>query len=73
MKRKVIGARLHALDVVIPGVGALTFTSLPTKSSLFKGMEMTWVGEGLLIEVAGSEVLVPAANVQAVILAPEDK
>lgn len=72
MKRIVSHAKLHDLNVVIPGLGSLNMTTLPPVNKTFKSFSMHFSELGLTVEINGIESLIPAANVQFVSFAPEE-
>lgn len=72
MKRRVTAAKLHDLNVVIPGVGAMNVTNLPPQNKSYNSFHMYYTEHGLELEINGVESIIPLANVQIAILAPEE-
>lgn len=73
MRRKVIRAKVHDMQVVIPGIGQLE-KELPPVNKTLK-MEMYLDSDYpsvLLVQVNGMETFVPLANIQIGFLAPEE-
>ncbi len=72
MNRKVISARLHGMNAVLPGFGTVgDILPTPGKES---SMSLMLTDLGLLVSLkGGTEALIPMANVQIAVLAPEDK
>ncbi len=74
MRRKVTRARLHDLQVVIPGIGSLDKELPPPNKTVKIDMYLDSEYPGVLIATLNAHtVFIPLANVQIGFLAPEDK
>lgn len=73
MKRKVTRARVHDMQIVIPGIGQLEKELPPQNKTLQLDMYIDSDFPTLLfVKVRGMEVTIPLANVQIAFLAPEE-
>lgn len=71
--RIVTYAKLHGGDAFIPGMGNVGSTLPPTNKAW--DLKMYYTPDGLKLSVSGGkiEAMVPLANIQLVVFAPEDK
>lgn len=74
MRRQVMRAKFHDMQIVVPGIGNLD-KELPSLSKSYK-CEM-WLDSDysgvLLTKINNVELFIPLANVQIGFLAPEEK
>lgn len=74
MRRRVTRAKIHDIQIVVPGVGQLERELPPinkkVKMDLFLDTEYPGV---LLVNIGSHELFVPLANVQIGFMAPEEK
>lgn len=71
MKRTVTRAKLHDLQVVVPGIGSLEKDLPPRNKTLDMVMEEGLSGVELIIKGVQGVIVIPYANVQVYFTAPE--